>query len=112
MFWLSEMQQRMDHCGTPPNSFSTIDGVDPQDGHGLTIRLAARTSSSLSSHMRCLPQSGRVLKNGAHCILGANTMGIYSIWITRRATASNPAIIPQATVSTLQEIPALLRTIL
>lgn len=39
-------------------------------------------------------------------VLGANEIGIYSIWITRRAN-TNPktSIIPQTTVQTLAEIP-------
>jgi HAD superfamily hydrolase (TIGR01662 family) len=49
-------------------------------------------------------------------ILGARNAGIYSIWITRRAgTPSNQAhqdtIIPDATIATLAELPALLQKI-
>ena len=44
-------------------------------------------------------------------ILGANQMGIYSIWITRRAQVPEEgqlAIQPQAVISTLDQIPDLL----
>jgi HAD superfamily hydrolase (TIGR01662 family) len=40
---------------------------------------------------------------------GANRLGMYSVWITRRAGDPDPAIRPRATVSTLAEIPALLK---
>lgn len=42
-------------------------------------------------------------------ILGANHIGLYSIWVTRRAVRSDPAPArPDATVARLDEIPALL----
>jgi HAD superfamily hydrolase (TIGR01662 family) len=44
-------------------------------------------------------------------ILGANRLGIYSIWITRRANKppeGELSIQPQAVISTLSEMPALL----
>jgi HAD superfamily hydrolase (TIGR01549 family) len=44
-------------------------------------------------------------------ILGANKMGMYSIWITRRAGGPNPAIVPRATVGALVEIPPLLKSL-
>jgi HAD superfamily hydrolase (TIGR01549 family) len=44
-------------------------------------------------------------------ILGANQMGMFSIWITRRAGGPNPAIVPQATVAALSEIPPLLNSL-
>lgn len=44
-------------------------------------------------------------------ILGANQMGIYSIWITRRAGDPNPAIEPNASVGTLAEIPLRLKSL-
>ena len=45
-------------------------------------------------------------------VLGANRLGIYSIWVTRRALAppeGNLEIQPQAIVATLGEIPSLLQ---
>jgi HAD superfamily hydrolase (TIGR01549 family) len=39
---------------------------------------------------------------------GANRLGMFSIWITRRAPDPDPAIRPQASVATLIEIPDLL----
>ena len=50
-------------------------------------------------------------------ILGAHNAGIYSIWITRRANApdnhTHPmAIRPDAKISTLRDLPTLLRTLL
>jgi HAD superfamily hydrolase (TIGR01549 family) len=44
-------------------------------------------------------------------ILGANKMGMFSIWITRRAGDPNLAIVPQATVAALSEIPTLLKAL-
>ena len=44
-------------------------------------------------------------------VLGANEMGIYSIWIKRRSTRQNPNIIPKAIVESLLEIPTLLRSL-
>jgi HAD superfamily hydrolase (TIGR01662 family) len=45
-------------------------------------------------------------------VLGANGMGMYSIWITRRAASGpDPAIVPQATVAALHEIPPLLASL-
>jgi len=44
-------------------------------------------------------------------VLGANGMGMHSIWITRRAAGPNPAIVPKATVAALHEIPALLESL-
>ncbi len=44
-------------------------------------------------------------------ILGANEMGMFSIWITRRAGGLKPAIIPRATVGALAEIPPLLQSV-
>ena len=44
-------------------------------------------------------------------ILGANQMGIYSIWITRRVTVPEEgelAIQPQAVITSLDQIPGLL----
>lgn len=42
---------------------------------------------------------------------GANQLGMYSIWITRRAGGPDPAIQPRATVALLNEIPTLLKKI-
>lgn len=47
-------------------------------------------------------------------ILGANKMGIFSVWITRRAdrpdnNANKEKIIPKATIQTLAELPGLLQ---
>jgi HAD superfamily hydrolase (TIGR01662 family) len=39
---------------------------------------------------------------------GANRMGIFSIWIARRAPGADPAIQPRAVVGALSEIPAVL----
>ena len=49
-------------------------------------------------------------------VLGARNAGIYSIWITRRANtpanlAHQDTIIPDATIATLAELPALLQKI-
>ena len=44
-------------------------------------------------------------------ILGANNLGMYSIWITRRAGGPNPAITPKATVGALAEIPLLIKSL-
>lgn len=41
-------------------------------------------------------------------IKGANQMGIYSIWVKRRAVKTNPEISPRASVERLDEIPDLL----
>ncbi|MBM3151811.1 MAG: HAD family hydrolase [Chloroflexi bacterium] len=41
-------------------------------------------------------------------IEGANRLGIFSIWIRRRAVQLDPAIVPGAVVETLSEIPSLL----
>jgi len=42
---------------------------------------------------------------------GANQLGMYSIWITRRAGGPDPAIQPRATVALLNEIPPLLKKV-
>jgi HAD superfamily hydrolase (TIGR01549 family) len=47
-------------------------------------------------------------------ILGANQLGIYSIWITRRVIVSEEGVLaiqPQAVINTLDQIPALLAEI-
>lgn len=44
-------------------------------------------------------------------VVGANEMGIFSIWITRHATHNNSEIIPRVSVNKLEEIPALLKLI-
>ena len=44
-------------------------------------------------------------------VLGANHIGIYSIWITRRASVTSTTIRPNAMVTSLQEIPELVATI-
>jgi HAD superfamily hydrolase (TIGR01549 family) len=44
-------------------------------------------------------------------VLGANRMGMFSIWITRRAGDPNPDIAPQATVGALEEILPLLQSL-
>jgi HAD superfamily hydrolase (TIGR01662 family) len=45
-------------------------------------------------------------------ILGANQVGMYSIWITRRVPNSDPSPAhPSATVRTLGEIPAIIKTL-
>ena len=63
-------------------------------------------------HFHAKPETAAMVGDTLEAdILGANDVGIYSIWITRRAAGSDPTIIPQATVSTLQEIPDLLKTI-
>jgi putative hydrolase of the HAD superfamily len=62
-------------------------------------------------HFRVQPDAAAMVGDTLQAdVLGANDMGLYSIWITRRAAGSNPAIIPQATVTALHEIPTLLES--
>jgi len=66
-------------------------------------------------HFRVPPQQTVMVGDTPEAdILGANQLGIYSIWITRRAQTLQEgelAIQPQAVVSTLNQIPALLSEI-
>jgi HAD superfamily hydrolase (TIGR01549 family) len=59
-----------------------------------------------------LPESAAMVGDTLEAdILGANQMGIYSIWIKRRSEHQNPMIVPRAAVSALQEIPFLLESL-
>jgi len=47
-------------------------------------------------------------------VLGANKLGIYSVWINRRANKKNKTLIdihPKAVIQTLAELPSLIETI-
>ena len=60
-------------------------------------------------HFGILPaQAAMVGDTPAADLEGANRLGMFSIWITRRAPHPDPAIRPQASVATLIEIPNLL----
>ncbi len=60
-------------------------------------------------HFKISPEKAAMIGDtlGAD-IEGANQMGMYSVWIKRRAERTDPDTIPQATVEYLKDIPNLL----
>jgi putative hydrolase of the HAD superfamily len=65
------------------------------------------------AHFRVPPSAAAMVGDMPEAdVLGANGIGMYSIWITRRAASGpDPAIAPQATVAALHEIPPLLESL-
>jgi HAD superfamily hydrolase (TIGR01662 family) len=79
-------------------------GVRKPDGHIFRLAL---------DHFKVAPEKTVMVGDTLDAdILGANRMGIYSIWITRRAQIppdeGELSIQPQAAISTLSELPELL----
>jgi HAD superfamily hydrolase (TIGR01662 family) len=60
-------------------------------------------------HFKCPPEKTAMIGDTlAADIKGANQIGIYSIWVKRRAVKTDPDISPRATIEHLEEIPDLL----
>ena len=83
---------------------------------GCGIRKPDRRIFQLAlNHFRVLPEQIVMVGDTLEAdILGANQMGFYSVWITRRVQIPEEgelAIQPQAVISTLNEIPGLLADI-
>ncbi|KAF0108860.1 MAG: phosphatase of the haloacid dehalogenase (HAD)-like hydrolase family [Anaerolineaceae bacterium] len=81
---------------------------------GLGIRKPdRRIFQAALDHFRVPPAAAAMVGDMLEAdVLGANGMGMYSIWITRRAASGpDPAIVPQATVAALHEIPPLLASL-
>jgi len=59
-------------------------------------------------HFDVPPESAAMIGDTPSADLeGANRLGMFSVWIARRAGSPDPAIRPRATVATLGELPAL-----
>jgi len=67
------------------------------------------------THFGILPAAGAMVGDRLDAdVLGANRLGIYSIWITRRAVFPSDGelmIQPQAVISSLSDLPALLESL-